>query len=123
MTTKLTEFSKTPADQIIPRILASVHASLDKNFPETQSVRPQFAKTVFAGGGESTAANPAQNDQNSDSIDDLNVQPRMFPDDAVGQFSKDQKTIFVRLKQRTLLDYFLFVLFVSGVATLVYLIS
>ena len=122
MTTKLTEFTKTPEDQIIPRILASVHAALDKNFPDTQSVRPQFAKTVFAGSGESTAANPAQNDQNTQSTAESSAQPRMFPDEVVGQFSKEQKTIFVRLRQRTLLDYFLFVLFVTGVGALVYLV-
>ncbi len=120
MTTKLTEFNKAPEEQILPRIIANVHSALDQSFPETQSVRPQFAKTVFAGGGESTAANPVQAELDPTSAMEPHI-PRMFPDEQSGQFSKEQKTIFVKLQQRTLVDYLLFVLFVFGIGTLVYL--
>ena len=119
MTTKLTEYNKAPEDQIVPRIIANVHAALDKNFPETQSIRPQFAKTVFAGGGESTAANHIQSDQKNF----VNIEPLtevVTPEYEGGQFSKEQKTIFVKTQPRTAVDYILIALFVVGIGILVY---
>jgi hypothetical protein len=59
---RIFDYSPAAESTLVPRILISIHKTIDIQFPKAAAAPRQFTKTVFGEGGESTAVVMAPKD-------------------------------------------------------------
>jgi hypothetical protein len=80
----ITEFTRTDESIIVSRVLMTVHAELDRSYPNLAPAPKQFRKTVFSE-NDPTALNPSDEDDSPTLINRAIPPPPKHPDPAKTQ--------------------------------------